>query len=89
MKQNRFVELKVIPMPADPIKIGGTVKMSDPRPNRPGAHYSARPMQIEVAAALTRKIAREQNARILIDDPKNLCPKLIRAALLNQRAFDQ
>jgi hypothetical protein len=89
MKESPSVILNVIPMPADPTKIGGTVKMSDPRPSKP-AHYSARPMPIEVAAALARKIAREQEALIFIDDTKSLCPKPIEAALLEtNRAFER
>jgi len=77
VRGKRCVHLSVLRMPANPTKIAGLVKMSDPsRDHQIGAHHSACPMEIEVARSLAWKIAHERTADLIwIDDPKELYPK--------------
>jgi hypothetical protein len=67
----RFVRLNVLPLPADPTKVAGEVRMDDPDPNHTISSHRGGVMGIERAWELAQKIARERDAEfILIVDPK-------------------
>ena len=67
------VRVDVLPMPSDPTRVAGLVRMDDERADLPGSHRSGLPMDVEVARCLAHKVARERDADvILIVDPKGL-----------------
>jgi hypothetical protein len=69
----RFVCLNVLPLPADPTKVAGEVRMDDPDTNHTVSSHHGGVMSIEPAWKLAQKIARERDAEfILIVDPKSL-----------------
>jgi hypothetical protein len=72
----RHVKIEVLPMPSDPTKVAGVVRMDDPEPKHQIAfHRSGLPMAIDVARSLAWKIAAERGANVIwISDPKNLFP---------------
>jgi hypothetical protein len=72
----RVVHLHVLPLPSDPTKVAGVVKMDDPDPNHPISFHHSVVMEFKVARKLAQKIANERRAdHILIVDPKNLLRK--------------
>lgn len=72
----RHVRVEVLPMPSDPTRVAGLVRMDDERADLPGSHHSGLPMDIEVARSLAHKIAREREADVIwIDDPRGLYPR--------------
>jgi len=69
----RFVRLNVLPLPADPTKVAGEVRMDDPDPKHSISSHRGGVMGIKSAWKLAQKIACERDAElILIVDPKNL-----------------
>jgi hypothetical protein len=71
----RHVRLEVLPMPSDPTRVAGLVRMDDERADLPGSHRSSLPMNIEVARSLAHKVARERGADVIwIYDPRGLYP---------------
>jgi hypothetical protein len=72
----RHVRLDVLPMPSDPTRVAGLVRMDDERAGLPGSHRSGQPMDIEVARSLAHKVAQERGADVIwIDDPSGLYPR--------------
>lgn len=73
----RHIRLDVLPMPSDPARVAGMVRMDDPDgEHQVGSHRSALPMDIEVARSLAWKLARDRGADVIwINDPKRLYPR--------------
>ena len=76
VRGKRVVHLHVLPLPSDPTKVAGVVKMDDPDPKHPIRFHQGVVMDLETARKLAQKVASERRAdRILIVDPKNLLRK--------------
>jgi hypothetical protein len=62
----RIVCLNVLPLPSDPTRVAGVVRMDDPDPNHTiSSHYGA-VMEIETARKLAWKIASERKADLIL-----------------------
>ena len=69
----RVVQLCVLPLPADPTKVAGEVRMNDPDPTHTVSFHRSSVMGIDSALKLACKIASERKAEFIeIVDPKDL-----------------
>jgi hypothetical protein len=69
----RTVCLNVLPLPSDPTRAAGVVRMDDPDPNHMISFHRGVVMEFETARKLAWKIAGERKADlILIVDPMKL-----------------